>query len=65
MINLIPVSGINNYVVVTAMIMTTIITTMITPVIGPINTNSHYRKSCKIRWIKSVIIGWIIRYVGR
>lgn len=48
-----------------AMIPITIPTSVIIIIIMTINAHRHYRKGRKIGWIKSIIIGWIIGYVGR
>ena len=33
--------------------------------ITPIDTNRHNREGCKIGWIISVIIGWVIGHINR
>ena len=56
------ISVINNYCI-TSTIMSTIITSMVIIIIMTINSNRHYRKSGKIRWIISVMIRWIIGHI--
>ena len=63
MINLIPVVVINDYCISTT-IMTAIVTTMVIIIITTINTNCYTRSKCEIRRIISVIIRWIIGYIG-
>ena len=62
MINLISVIY-NNCI--TSAIMASIIATMVTPIIVTINTHGYAGSHSKIRWIVSVIIRRVIRYIGR
>ena len=64
MVNIVPITIINDYCISTT-IVTTIIATMVTIImIGTINTNSYTGSKCKIRWIISIIIRRIIGYIG-
>ena len=45
--------------------MITITTTMVISMITTIYANCHNRKCCKIGWIISVIIRWIIGHISR
>ena len=65
MINLIPVSIINNHVIITAVVMATIIAPMMIPVITAVYANCHNGCKSKPGRIISVSIRWIIRYISR
>ena len=45
--------------------MSSIVTAMVIVIIMMINTYRHHSECCKIGRIKSIIIGWIIRYINR
>ena len=65
MINLIPTSVIDDYVIITPMIMAPIITTMVVIIITTIYANCHNCCKSKPGRVIPVIIRWSIRHIGR
>ena len=65
MIYIIPVPGIDNYIIVTTVIMTTIISTMVAPMVTAIYTNCHNSCKSKPGGIISIIIRRDVGNIGR
>ena len=65
MVNIVPVAGIDDYVIVSTVIVTTIITTVISPMVGTINTDRHHGCKAEPGRIIPIVVRWNIRHIGR